>query len=129
MTDKVIINLPVKDFGVSKSFFVHLGFKLNEDLTDENALCFDIRPTTTIALLPNAHFADATQGSIADTSKFHEVLLSVGKDSETAVDSAVESAVKAGATELHEPIHTTTMYGRSFADLDGHQWNFFTNLD
>lgn len=125
MTDSVIINLPVQNLDTSKKFFLEIGFRLNVALTDENALCFDISPTTSIALLPNPHFAQATKTEVVDASKAHEVLLSVGKDSEQTVDSAVESAVKAGAVELHEPIRTSSMYGRSFADLDGHQWNFF----
>lgn len=125
MTDQIILNLPVKDSAQSKLFFTKAGFRLNEELTDENALCFNIGPTTIIALLQIAHFAEATQGEATDTSKAHEVLISVGKDSESIVDSMVEAAVKAGATELHEPIRIEGMYGRSFSDLDGHQWNLF----
>ena len=125
MTDKTIINLPIKDFAISRLFFVEIGFPLNEALSDENSLCFDISSMTTIALLPNTHFAEATRGELADTTKAHEVLISIGKDSEQAVDLMIEAAVKAGGAELHEPIHTNNIYGRSFSDLDGHQWNLF----
>ncbi len=125
MTDKVIINLPSKDFSQSRRFFIETGFQLNETLTDEHALCFDISPMTTIALLHTAHFTEATRGELADTAKAHEVLLSIRKDSEAAVNLVVEAAIKAGGLELHEPIRTNDMYGRSFSDLDGHQWNLF----
>lgn len=125
MNDKIIINLPVQDFQRSKDFFLASGFELNDELTDENALCFNISSTTTVALLPNEHFAGATKSQPADTQNVHEVLLSIGKDSEAAVDAVVDAALSAGASEVHEPIRVESMYGRSFSDLDGHQWNLF----
>jgi predicted lactoylglutathione lyase len=43
-------------------------------------------------------------------------------DSKDKVNKAVETAIKAGATEAREPMDYGFMFGRSFNDLDGHIW-------
>jgi predicted lactoylglutathione lyase len=128
MNNKVVINLPVADIETSAHFFDTINFEKNIELSDENAACFDINSETTIALLPSDNFAKATQGSVADTSRVHEVLISIRKSDEDSVNSVVDMAVSAGAIELGEPIRVTQLYGRSFSDLDGHQWNIFCNI-
>ena len=128
MHDKVIINLPVSDIAASERFFEAIKFEKNLDLSDENATCFDLNSSTVIALLLRTHFAQATKGDITDTTTAHEMLLSVQKESVDRVDEIVNAARNAGASELHEPIRTKELYGRSFSDIDGHQWNIFSNL-
>lgn len=128
MNDKLIINIPTADMVASARFFETIKFEKNEELSDENAVCFNLNTLTVVALLPNDHFAEATKGSVADTAQAHEILLSINKGSTDEVDELVAAAVSAGGTELHEPIRTSNLYGRSFSDLDGHQWNIFSNL-
>jgi predicted lactoylglutathione lyase len=125
MTNRVIINLPVKDQNISKNFFTQVGFSLNPELTDEYATCFNIGENTVVALLNESHFKGITNKEVADTSKTAEVLISVGVQSKEEVNTLVDGAVTAGGKELHEPKDLGWIYGRSFADLDGHQWNIF----
>lgn len=122
---QTLINIPVKDVNASKQFFIDIGFLLNEAMTDANATCFEIGTNVYVALLPEAHFKDATKKGLADTSKVSEMLLSFGVDSQDMVDKTVNGAVQAGAIELHDPIDLDSIYGRSFSDLDGHQWNIY----
>ncbi len=128
MNDKLIINMPVANVSNSTSFFKAIGLVYNQELSDDQASCFTLNTLTTIALLPNEHFAQATFASVTDTTKAHEVLLSICKDTVKDVDDLIAVAVNAGASELHDPIKANGLYGRSFSDPDGHQWNIYTDL-
>ncbi|MDB5239372.1 MAG: glyoxalase [Candidatus Parcubacteria bacterium] len=125
MSKQIIFNLPVKDIERSKAFFSQMGLLINPEFTDENATCFDVTENVFLALLPEPHFKEASMGELADASKGNEVLIAIGMDSKEEVDSLVDGAIKAGASELHEPADMGTIYGRSFADVDHHKWNVF----
>jgi predicted lactoylglutathione lyase len=126
MSRQLLINLPVRDIQKSRSFFEALGLVLNQKLTDENATCFNIDDNIVIALLPAEHFKGAISGNeVADAEKTNEVLLSVGVESKEDVDSFAAKAAAAGAKEIGKPTDFGPIYGATFADLDGHQWNIF----
>ena len=125
MAKQVLINLPVKDIERSKDFFTKLGFSANSELSDESAACFNINEGVVIALLSESHFKNITNNEVADSTKASEVLLAIDTRSKEEVNSLVDNAITAGGTELHEPKDFGWIYGRSFADLDGHQWNIF----
>lgn len=125
---KTIINIPVKDLSRSKDFFSKLGFEIDTNLSDDNALCLAINKETIVALLPNEHFAEATKSNTADTTSTHEVLISIPQTSEQTIDKIMKLALQNGGTEIHKPIRLKHIYGRSFSDLDGHQWNLFYEL-
>lgn len=121
-----LINLPSNDPLKSKIFFEELGFLLNKELSDENATCFNIDDNILIALLPANHFKDVINNNeVADTTKTNEVLLSVGVSSTKEVDDIYTRAVTAGGKEIGKPTDYGSIYGATFADLDGHQWNIF----
>jgi predicted lactoylglutathione lyase len=128
MKDNIVINLPVANMKNSEDFFNSINFKKNLELSDENAVCFYINAATTIALLPNDNFTQATKGMVANTASEHEVLISICKSSEDSVNHLVDTALSAGAIELGEPIRARQLYGRTFSDLDGHQWNIFCSI-
>lgn len=125
MAKQVLINVPVKDLEVSKEFFSKIGFLTNVELTDKHAACFHIDENVLITLLGESRFKAVTNHDIADTTKTSEVLIAVGMRNKGEVNALVDSAIAAGASELHEPKDLGWIYGRSFADLDGHQWNIF----
>jgi predicted lactoylglutathione lyase len=125
MPKKVIINLPVKNLDKSKAFFSSLGLAINPQLTDENATCFVINDQTFVALLSEPHFKAITSKDVAEGSTAKEVLLAIGAETREEVDELVNNAVSAGGSELGEPQDHGWIYGRTFADLDGHQWNIF----
>lgn len=126
MSRKILINLPVKDVEKSKIFFETLGLLLNEELTDENATCFSIDTNIILALLPAEHFGDVIQQhEVVDTTKQNEVLLAIGVENRTEVDTMATLAARAGGKELIRPTDYGTIYGATFADPDGHQWNVY----
>lgn len=122
MATKIFVNLPVKDLQKTITFFKQLGFTFNPQFTDDKAACMIIGENIYAMLIVEARFSDFTKKPIADATKSTEVLLALDADSRAAVDEMVKKAVAAGGTVYMEAQDHGWMYGHSFADLDGHQW-------
>lgn len=122
MATKIFVNLPVKDLRRSIHFFTQLGFSFNPQFTDEQATCMVIGENIFAMLLVQERFQDFTKKPIADATRSTEVLLALDAESREAVDAMIHRAVQAGGVVYAEPQDHGWMYGHSFADLDGHQW-------
>jgi hypothetical protein len=122
MATKIFVNLPVKDLDKSKEFFTKLGFTFNPKFTGENAACLIIGENIYAMLLVEPFFKTFTKKDICDAKKSTEVLLAIDAPSREKVDEMVKKAVEAGGSTYAEPMDYGWMYGHSFADLDGHQW-------
>lgn len=122
MATRIFVNLPVKDLQRSIDFFTQLGFSFNPQFTDENATCMVIGENIFAMLLTEKRFSDFTKKPIADATQTTEVLLGLDAPSREAIDEMVQKAVAAGGHIYAEPQDHGWMYGHSFADLDGHQW-------
>lgn len=126
MPTQIFVNLPVKNLANTKEFFTKLGFGFNPQFTDDKAACLIIGENIFGMLLLEEFFKTFTRKEIADATKTTEMLLAVTVENRKAVDEMVEKAVAAGATVYREPEDHGWMYGHSFADLDGHQWEVCT---
>ena len=124
MATKIFVNLPVKDLSKSVEFFTKLGFTFNPQFTDESATCMIISDSIFAMLLVESRFKDFTKKEIADATKTTEVLIALDAESREEVDTIVKNAVAAGGSTYRDPEDHGWMYGHSFADLDGHQWEF-----
>jgi uncharacterized protein len=124
MASKIFVNLPVKDLNRSVDFFTKLGFTFNPQFTDESATCMIISDSIFAMLLVESRFKDFTKKEIADATKTTEVLIALDAESREEVDTIVKNAVAAGGSTYRDPEDHGWMYGHSFADLDGHQWEF-----
>jgi len=122
MAKKIFVNLPVKDLSKSMDFFKKLGFSFNPQFTDETAACMVVSEDIYTMLLTHAKFGEFTKKKIADATKTTEVLTCLSMDTRGEVDTLVDTALGAGASEAREPMDYGFMYGRSFNDLDGHIW-------
>lgn len=122
MATKIFVNLPVKDLNKSISFFTQLGFTFIPQFTDEQATCMIIGENIFAMLLVEERFKDFTKKTISDAKKSTEVLLALDAPSRADVDTMIKNAVKAGGSTYADPQDHGWMYGHSFADLDGHQW-------
>jgi predicted lactoylglutathione lyase len=118
----IFINLPVRDLAKSVDFFTALGFEFDPRFTDENATCMIISEQAFAMLLVEPRFKDFTKKDIVDARKQTEVILAVSADSREGVDEFADKALAAGGQPANEPMDMGFMYGRSFQDLDGHQW-------
>jgi predicted lactoylglutathione lyase len=123
MPTKIFVNLPVKDLKRTMDFFSHLGFSFNQQFTDEKAACLVINEGSIYAMLITEEFFKTfTKKPISDATKNTEVLIALDAESRAAVDDMIRKAVEAGGTVYMESQDHGWMYGHSFADPDGHQW-------
>ena len=124
MATKVFINLPVKNLDKSKEFFKNLGYSFNPQFSDENATCMVISENIFAMLLTEKYFQTFTPKKICDSKKSTEVLIALDTNSRDEVQEIVEKARINGGVIYAEPKDHGWMYQHSFADLDGHQWEF-----
>jgi len=122
MSKNIFVNLPVKDLSKSMEFFTKLGFKFNPQFTDDKAACMIIGENIYAMLLLEKFFKTFTKKEISDAKKSTEVLIAIDTESREKVDEMINKAVKAGGSIYNKPQDHGWMYGHSFADLDGHQW-------
>lgn len=122
MATKIFVNLPVKDLPKSKEFFGKLGFSFNPQLTDDKAACLVIGDNIFAMLLTGPFFKTFTKKDIADASTSTEAIIALDAQSKQQVDEMVKKAIDAGGSIYRDAEDHGWMYGKSFADLDGHQW-------
>ena len=122
MSKQIFINLPVKELKKSITFFKKLGFKFNPQFTDDKAACMIIGENIYSMLLLEKFFKSFTKKKVADAKKTTEVLIAIDVKSRKDVDRMIKKAVAAGGSLYNKPQDHGWMYGHSFADLDGHQW-------
>ena len=124
MATKIFVNLPVSDLNRSKAFFEGLGFTFNPQFTDENAACMVISDAIYAMMLTEPYFGTFTKKQICNAREHTEVLIALDASSRDEVQQIIAKAKELGATIYNEPADHGWMYQHSFADLDGHQWEF-----
>ena len=122
MSRMIFVNLPVQDLDASVDFFTRLGFRFNQQFTDENATCLVVSDQACVMLLVRRFFGTFTTKDVADASSTTEVVLAVSAESREEVDTLVDQALALGGSPTTDPQDEGFMYGRSFYDLDGHAW-------
>ena len=122
MSQKIFVNLPVKDLPKSMEFFSRLGYQFNKQSTDETAACMVISEDIYTMLLTEPKFQTFIPKAICDAKKSTEVLICLSMENREAVDAIVAKAVAAGGTTYAAPQDYGFMYGHGFQDLDGHIW-------
>ncbi len=123
MTQMIFINLPVSDLERSKAFYTALGFANEPNFTNEHAACMVVSDAIYLMLLRLEFWSTFTSKAIPDAQTSAQVMLALSRDGREAVDAMVETARDAGGTPDCNPIQDLGfMYGRSFADPDGHIW-------
>jgi predicted lactoylglutathione lyase len=124
MATDIFVNLPVRDLPASKRFFGKLGFTFNAQFTDDTAGALVIDEHIYFMLLTREKFAEFATLPIADAKVTTQALYAISRESRDAVDALVDAALAAGASEPRPASDYGFMYTRSFADLDGHVWEF-----
>jgi predicted lactoylglutathione lyase len=123
MATKIFVNLPVKDLNKSMEFFTRIGYTFNPQFTDDKAACLVINEGSIYAMLiTEGFFRTFTKKEICDAKRSTEVLIALDAESREQVDDTIAKAVNAGGSVYREAEDHGWMYGHSFADLDGHQW-------
>lgn len=123
MTEMIFVNLPVRSLEASVEFFTKVGYTFNPQFTDETTTCMVVSDHIFFMLHEHAKFEQFAPGrSIADTSTSVEALFALSASERSDVDTVVDAAIAAGGTEFRPADDHGFMYGRSYADLDGHVW-------
>jgi len=124
MSSKIFVNLPVNDLGRSMAFYAKLGYSFNEQFTDDNAACLVISDDIYAMLLVRPFFQTFTNKPVADPAQGTSAILALAVDSRDQVDELVDAALANGGAPVKEPMEQGPMYSRSFADPDGHHWEY-----
>lgn len=122
MASQIFVNLPVKDLSKSIAFFEGLGYSFHPKFTNEIAGCMVVSESIYFMLVTESYFQTFTNKPIADATKTTEVLNCISLESREHVDAMYNKAIECGGGPSKEPTEYGWMYGRSFVDLDGHQW-------
>lgn len=122
----IFVNLPVTDDAASRRFFEELGYEFEDGFCEPGkAHCMRINPTTYAMLLERKFFGEFVDSPASPEKGPHEVLVGLSVESRAAVDEMIEKAVRLGAKEVESGRRDFGfMYQRSFADLDGHVWEY-----
>lgn len=119
----IFINLPVSDLKASIAFYeTVLGAVADTNFRDDSAQMMRISDIIHVMLLTHERFSSFTPRKIPNAHETAQVLICVSETSRDAVDSVVDKGLAAGGTEPNPKQDHGFMYGRNFADLDGHIW-------
>lgn len=119
MKREIFVNLPVQDLDRSVGFFTSLGFTFNPQFTNERAAAMVVNDGAFVMLLVEEFFVTFTRHPVP-TSR--EVVIALSAGSPQEVDDLVARALAAGGAKAQDRISDGPMYGWSFLDPDGHQW-------
>ncbi len=126
MSRQIFVNLPVHNLARAIAFYQAVGAEQNLQFSDDTAACMVISDTIFVMLLTHAKWATFTSKPIADAHRDSEVMLALSSESRAEVDKLTEAAGAAGGkADVNPKQDLGFMYGRSFADVDGHIWETF----
>ena len=123
MSQLIFINLPVADLPRSIAFYEAVGATKNPKFSDDTAACMVVSDVIHVMLLTHDKWRTFTDRQIPDAHTSAQVMLCLSQASREAVDTIVDQA--GGAGGRIDPNATQDygfMYGRSYADPDGHIW-------
>ncbi len=118
----IFVNLPVADRDRAAAFYTAIGFRLNEQFSDEKCASFWIEENIAVMLLTRDRFSDFVAGEVGDPAQATTVLNCLSAASREAVDEMVSAAIAAGGKPWLPAQDSGVMYGGSFADPDGNVW-------
>ena len=125
MARMLIPNLAVKDLDRSVAFFTGLGFEFDPRFTDDTATAMIVNDQATVMLLTESKFEEFTTKELVDATRQTEAIIALSAHTREDVDSFADKALATGGSPAKEPMDLGFMYGRSFADPDGHHWEIF----
>ena len=118
----IFVNLPVADRDRAAAFYSAIGFRPDEQFSDERCASFWIDENIAVMLLTRDRFADFVTGAIGDPAQATSVLNCLSAGSREEVDEMVATAIGAGGKPWQPAQDSGSMYGGSFADPDGNVW-------
>ncbi|BFO68559.1 putative lactoylglutathione lyase [Chryseobacterium bernardetii] len=118
----IYVNLPVKDVQKTREFWTKLGFSINEQFSDDKAICVVMKENHIYTMFLKEEFFQTFTNRPFAKGDTTQVLLAIGVNSRDEVDGMVKTAIENGGSKYSEPVDYGWMYQSSFADINGHQW-------
>jgi predicted lactoylglutathione lyase len=125
MVQMIFVNLPVGDLSRSRGFYEALGFRINEQFSDDTGACVVMSDAIYVMLLTHPKYAQFTALPITDERKSSSHILALSQPGRDGVDAFAAAALKAGGAEPRPAQDLGFMYSRAIADPDGHVWEPF----
>ena len=123
MTQMIFVNLPVADLEKSKAFYSAIGFTNEPKFTDETAAAMQLSDAICVMLLTHDKWKSFTSKTIPNAKQSAQVMLCLSRESREHVDATLADVATAGGNaDCDPPQDYGFMYGRSFEDHDGHNW-------
>ena len=123
MEKMIFVNLPVTDLARSIAFYEAIGASADPVFRDEKSQMMRFSETISVMLLTHEKFGGFTPRRIPDSHETAQVLLALSAESRDEVDEITGKAGVSGGIADPNPVQEHGfMYGRSFADPDGHIW-------
>ena len=120
--NQIYVNLPVKDVQKTRAFWTLLGFSINEQFSDDKAVCVVMKEDQIYAMFLKEEFFQTFTNRPFAKGDTTQVLLAVGVNSREEVDQIIKTALENGGSKYSEPMDHGWMYQSAFSDIDGHQW-------
>ena len=118
----IFLNLPVADRDRADAFYGALGFRRNDQFSDEQCVSYQLEENIAVMLLTRERFADFVTGQVGDPAQATSVLTCRSAGSREEDDQLVQAAIAAGGKPWMPALDHGSMYGSSFADPDGNVW-------
>ena len=123
MTQMIFVNLPVADLEKSKAFYSAIGFTNEPKFTDETAAAMQLSDAICVMLLTHDKWKSFTSKTIPNAKQSAQVMMCLSRESREHVDATLADVATAGGNaDCDPPQDYGFMYGRSFEDPDGHNW-------
>ncbi|UHO39816.1 VOC family protein [Chryseobacterium capnotolerans] len=120
--NQIYVNLPVKDVQKTRAFWTTLGFSINEQFSDDKAVCVVMKEDHIYTMFLKEEFFQTFTNRPTSKGDTTQVLLAIGVESREEVDQMVKTAIENGGSKYSESMDHGWMYQSAFADLNGHQW-------
>ena len=114
--------LVVRTVRAAAAFWAELGLPSDPRFQDERTSNVVVDDNIVVMLLEHSRFQDFVTGPIADPQSATAALYCLSADRREDVDALADRALAAGASAWQPAQDHGFMYGRSFADPDGHVW-------
>lgn len=120
--NQIYVNLPIKDVQKTREFWTKLGFSINEQFSDEKAICVIMKADHIYTMFLTEEFFQTFTDRPVAKGETTQTLLAIGVNSREEVDQMVKIAIDNGGSTYSEPQDHGWMYQSAFSDLNGHQW-------
>lgn len=125
MSTLLFVNIPTANIARARSFYETLGWRLNPQFSDDNAICVVIDEYSYLMVLKREFYQTFLDGkTVGNPARTSLALISFTLPSRAAVDGFL-SRVGAAGGRVYPPRDLGFMYQGSFDDPDGNHFEPF----